>query len=40
MKNIKKFLLALSLITLISGTAYSQNIKNNIKESTTNKVII
>lgn len=39
MKNIKKFLLGLSLITLISGTAYSQNIKNNIKESTTNEII-
>jgi len=39
MKNIKKFLLGLSLITLISGTAYSQNIKNNIKESTNNEII-
>jgi|GEM_PF-4185688 hypothetical protein len=39
MKNIKKFLLGLSLITLISGTAYSQNLKNNIEESITNETI-
>lgn len=39
MKNIKKFLLGLSLITLISGTAYSQNLKNNIEESINNETI-
>jgi hypothetical protein len=39
MKNIKKFLLGLSLITLISGTAYSQNFKNNIEESITNETV-